>query len=218
MALREGDISGHTIVLIGRFNASILQPAWLEAQGLFEGRNLELREQMIVPPITALNLGWMSLEVTDDRAAFATLEESTSPAPLRDFVVDLFRVLEHTPIWSLGMNHTLHFSLRDGGWEHITGSLAPGGVLADRHQGARLSSTTWEIPRVDGLNGVVNLTLQPSQRLSGGVFADWNSHVDLAAAAPSAGGARQAVEVLQTRWDDDRRNAAETFQFIRGLA
>jgi hypothetical protein len=50
VAVREGDLAGDTIVLVGRFNTAILQPAWLEAQGLFEGRNIEVHQQISSRP------------------------------------------------------------------------------------------------------------------------------------------------------------------------
>ncbi len=213
--MREGDISGHSIVLIGRFNPAILQPAWLEAVGLLEGRDLQVHDQLIVPPLTALNFGWMSLEVTEDRAAFSVLEEATSPAPLRDFVVDLFRILEHTPVFSLGMNHTLHFALRNG-WQMVSAAAVPGGALEARFPDATLRSATWTLPRPDGLRGAVYLKLEPSQRLPDGGWAEWNSHVDLAPPT-TVTGARPAIEALELHWDNDRRSAAATFDYIRDL-
>jgi hypothetical protein len=217
VVLREGDLAGDTIVLRGRFNPSIVQPRWLEAQGLFDGRNIEVREEVIMPPLTLLDLGWLTAEITEERAAFSTLDESVTPGPLRDFVVDLFRVLEHTPIYAMGMNHGVHLALSEGGWERIAERLAPAESLRKRFADIAVTSLVWRIPRDDELHGTVNLTVQPSQRLTSGAWSEWNSHVDLSRPEEAAG-ALPAVEVLQTHWDDDRRRAMDTFHFLRGLA
>ena len=217
MSSREGDIAADSIVLLDQFNTAILQPAWLEAQGLFEGRNIDVREQFITPPVVVLNLAWMGLEVTEQRAAFTTTDESATPGPLRDFVVDLFRILEHTPIYGLGMNHVMHFTWAEGGWGRLSQRLAPSEPLQGFFPEAALTGLSWKIPRSDGLEGEINLKLEPSHRLTEGGWAEWNSHVSLAA-PDSARGARPAVEVLQGEWDEDRRHAMETFGFVRGLA
>jgi hypothetical protein len=158
----------------------------------------------------------MALEVTEQRAAFTTTDESATPGPLRDFVVDLFRVLEHTPIHAMGMNHLLHFVLTEGGWDRLAQRLGPSEPLQAVFPGAGLTSIGWKIPRSDGLDGEINLQLQPSRRPPRGGWSEWNSHVNLSS-AESAEGARPAVEMLEAEWDDDRRRAMETFDFLRSL-
>jgi hypothetical protein len=217
MVLREGDLTGDTIVLLGSFNTAILQPAWLEAQGLFEGRSIEVRQHINTPPVVILNLGWFVVQVLESQAVFSTTDESPTPGPLRDFVVALFRILEHTPISALGMNHALHFVLSEDGWNRLAERLARGDEFANALPGARLTSIAWRLPRDDGLEGNVNLKLEPSQRLSNGGWAEWNSHVVLST-PEQASNAGPAVEVLEARWDDDRRQAMESFQFLRTLA
>jgi hypothetical protein len=217
MAVREGDLADDTIVMLGKFNAGILQPAWLEAQGLVATHDLKLEEQLIAPPITMLKFGWMAMQVTEDRAVFVTSAEAPTPGPLADFVVDLFRILEHTPVYALGMNHVLHFVLADGAWDRIAERIAPPAAVEDALPDASLTTVQWGMPRRDGLAGRVNVTVQPSERLSKGGFIEWNSHVDLAEPADAAG-AMPAVEVLRERWDEDRRDALETFDRVRELA
>jgi hypothetical protein len=76
MVVREGDLFGDTIVMLGSFNTPILQPAWLEAQGLFEGRNIEVRQHINTPPVVILNLGSLVVQVTESQAVFGTTDES----------------------------------------------------------------------------------------------------------------------------------------------
>jgi hypothetical protein len=212
--VRAGDVETDSIVLLGHFNPSLLQPKWLEAQRLFEGREIEVGETLITPPVTELNLGWLQVQVMEGRASFTTTEEVTSAGLLRDFVVDLFRVLEHTPVSAIGMNRLQHFGLPSGAWDRLISKLGPYAPVRDGLPGAVTKSLAWEAPREDGLTGHRALTLQPSARLEGGAWISWNSHVALGDEQRGS----DAVEVLEQRWDPERRTGTSMADFFRSLA
>jgi hypothetical protein len=208
------DVESDSIVLLGHFNPGLIQPNWLETQGLFEGREIKVGDAIVTPPVTTLNLGWLVVEVLEQRASFTTTEEATSAGLLRDFVVDLFRILEHTPVSAIGMNQFQHFGLPDGAWDRLIAKLGPSDLLQDALPGAATKSLRWDAPREDGLAGHRALTLEPSVRLAGGAWVSWNSHVDLGADKRGS----DAVAVLEQRWDHDRRTATSMADFLRGLA
>jgi hypothetical protein len=145
------DVESDSIVLLGHFNPGLIQPNWLETQGLFEGREIKVGDAIVTPPVTTLNLGWLVVEVLEQRASFTTTEEATSAGLLRDFVVDLFRILEHTPVSAIGMNQFQHFGLPDGAWDRLIAKLGPSDLLQDALPGAATKSLRWDAPREDGL-------------------------------------------------------------------
>jgi hypothetical protein len=102
-------LDGASIVVLGSFNPKIFQPFWFANQGLIRPEEAEKAELAVVhPEISAFNLGWVAVQVSNDRFTASTLKD---PVLMRDFVLGTFQILEHTPVRLMGMNRDLHYTL-----------------------------------------------------------------------------------------------------------
>src|SRR5437867_1304432 len=104
MALPNCEIEGVSIVLRGNFNPSIFQPAWLASHSLLRRQEADAAKiNVIHPELTSFTAEWLILEVTKDRFGAATIHQAHAE-PLRDLVLGVFTLLEHTPFTKMGMN------------------------------------------------------------------------------------------------------------------
>ena len=93
----EPDISGASVVLLGKFNPSIFTPAWFALHSLLpKGAAEDATLQVAHQQVTAFSTDWLRLEVTANRFLVETLQ-----APyirLCDLVACVFKEhLYHTP-------------------------------------------------------------------------------------------------------------------------
>lgn len=126
MANRRPDYEGATIVLLGTFNPAIFQPAWLGASKIIRQEEADSATiTMVNPKLTAFSADWLNLQVIAERFQALTLNSAHYQA-LRDVVISIFGVLEHTPIWTLGMNRDMHFKINsEEQWHQLGHILAP---------------------------------------------------------------------------------------------
>lgn len=100
-----------SIVVLGSFNPTIIQPLWLANKKLIrEEENEKAKIAVIHNDLTQFSLGWANFSVTPDRfevncSAISYFE------PTKDLVLSIFDVLRETPVKSFGINHLLHYDL-----------------------------------------------------------------------------------------------------------
>ena len=100
-----------SIVLLGNFNPAIFHPEWLAAKQLIRSSEAAAAALDVVhAELAQFRMGWLRLTVTRDRFVAETSDPSHQ-APLRDLVVGIFELLEHTPTTRLGLNRTVHVDL-----------------------------------------------------------------------------------------------------------
>src|SRR5438067_1325316 len=104
------EFSGVSVVCAGSFNPAILQPQWLADKELVPAEAAEhARERLLVTPqLAAFTADWLSVQVTTDQAAFATVEDGRD-FDLRDFARSVWELLPETPIDAVGINSDAHF-------------------------------------------------------------------------------------------------------------
>src|SRR4051812_16063321 len=121
----EPETGSVAIVLLGRFNPAIFSPLWFSRSGITTERETDQAEISIIhPDVSIFRIGTKNLHVDRERFQIETTE-----APwviILDFVLRTFReALPHTPVFQLGINRLVHFSV---GSEEIRNRI--GGVLA----------------------------------------------------------------------------------------
>jgi len=173
-----------SVVLIGDFNPAIVQPFWLANRKLIreqEAQNAKI--DIVHNEISKFSIGWASIEVTRDRFEIKT---SQAPyfEPLRDLVVEIFKILKETPLKSFGLNHLKYFDLRDKEHHYNFGDkLAPLNNWNQNLNDPRLFNLEIvEIQRKDGKKGQYRIRVQPPDiQLSTnfGVLININDHLDL---------------------------------------
>lgn len=180
--LTDQDMS---IVLIGSFNPKIFHPDWLLRYGLIPTVDADGAEVEIVHnELSRFSLAWLDIEVTHDRF-IARTHDPAQFLPLRDLIASAFKILEHTPATSLGINSNMHFSLGDDveGWHKIGDTLAPKEIWNESlPERVGLATLAVQSPRQDNLDGKLLVSVKPSRKHDAdeyGIFINVNSHVDL---------------------------------------
>jgi hypothetical protein len=110
MPIPNCELEGSSIVLVGAFNPAIFHPSWLSEHAIVRaGAADEAEVQVVSPEISSFTAQWLSLQVTREQFQASTSDPRYFE-PLRDLVVSVFTLLEHTPIRQMGINRDMHFS------------------------------------------------------------------------------------------------------------
>ena len=169
-----------SIVLIGSFNPTIFHPSWLLHYGLIQERDKENAEvEVIHNDISIIRGQWFALEVTRSRF-IAKSNDASHFEPLRDLVISIFKLLEHTPVNQMGLNRGLHFDVKiDQVWHKIGHVLAPKTIWRKYLKEPGLRALTIEGQRNDEFKGNINVTVRPVIGSSYAVAVAVNNHCEL---------------------------------------
>ena len=203
MEKHQADIQGLVIVVRGHFNPIIFSPVWFSSEGLIRKEEAAKAETQIVnPDVVSFNLDWLRLQVTRETFFVETTKDSYEDV-LRDLVAGTFKLLRHTPLTMMGINRHLHFRTESvEKWHQIGDILAPKKIWNDIFNKPGLKSLSIvESDRDDGLNGHIQLKIEPSARVNPGLFISTNDHFQVND-AESALGADEILDILENRWQE----------------
>ena len=100
-----------SIVLVGAFNPAIYHPEWFLRNGLVSEDDLSDQEiELVHNDLSRFSFAWLSVQVQSNKFIARTNDPSQF-IPLRDLIVSVFSILEHTPITNLGMNYLATYTL-----------------------------------------------------------------------------------------------------------
>jgi len=172
-----------TLVILGKFNPTIIQPFWLVSKNLIreqEGKNAKI--EIIHPQLVRFDLDWVFIEVTEDRFVLKTSKEPFFN-PTKDLMESIFSYLPETPIRAMGINHLLHYNIpNEDLYYQIGDRLAPLSNWTDLQKEPRLLElSVMSKKRDDGLPGQFTAKVQPSNELSTrtGLLLSLNDHLAL---------------------------------------
>lgn len=214
------EISECSIVMLGKFNPAIFQPAWLEAMGVEAKFNDEIDTLNVIHnDYSSYKVGGREYSVQRDR--FMVKTSSAPWIQIMDVATKVFgELLSHTPIHAFGVNFTQHYSLESFEKRKALGRLlAPiepwgdFGNLMDvddpKMVGGLLSLNMQFQEELEGCNVRVNSRVGPSSQLTSdvGVEMEINSHFALADYEVISGTA-PSIQIL-TREFENRVAASE---------
>jgi hypothetical protein len=207
MNLPKLEIDGLSIVLIGSFNPSIFQPQWLVAQGLIsqtEASEYEKDIQIISPQVSSFKLSMGAISVTPQVFQVIT-KKSPYFEKVRDLVIGIFRILQHTPIIQMGINWDRHYKFsNEEQWHELGFKLAPKEPWKNILKNPGLFDLKIQGKRTDNNIGQIIVTVAPSRGFSiqYGVYLQINDHYDiqhLYKENPSVG-CTPILDLLQKNW------------------
>lgn len=196
------------IVHRGHFNPAIFQPSWFAAQELIRPKEAESAEVEIIHPQAAMfNTDWLQLLVRQDRFQ-ATTTQASYYEPLRDLVFGTLAILSHTPIRSLGINREFQFRYpSEPDWRRIGDRLAPKEDWQAFLKNPGLLSLTMKGVRPDGIDGYIQVKVEPSTKVEYGVYINVNDHYQLAIGEETPPGTQRAREIISSQWHNSMRQA-----------
>jgi hypothetical protein len=178
-----GARQGTIISLRGFFNPSIFQPAWFARQGLIPAEEADAAEVNVIhSQVSAFETTSFRLQVTPE-----TFDLTVAGKPIdqlaRDVAFGTFKVLRHTPIGALGINHFRHFEApSEKAWHSVGDRLAPKDfwqqfMTRPGMQALVIRDVEAEFRRPDGFRGWLDVRIEPSVVVTPhGVFVLVNDH------------------------------------------
>jgi hypothetical protein len=196
------EIQDKSIILLGNFNPVIIQPAWLAAKGLIREEAYKKADvRVISPQITDFQATWFKILVTNDYFQALTQDPSTIDL-LKDLVVGIFHLLEHTPIRCMGINTMRHYSIDNIELYHKIGhALAPKKDLWDKiFSKPGMERLIISSPRPDDHKGCVRVDVQPSKRINEGLFIGINDHFEISNIKETLTNCYEIIDTLDSVW------------------
>ena len=206
-----------TIVLVGRFNPAIFQPAWFALHEMLGQKEADGAEvQLIQAGVSQFKVDQFELLVLSNRFSITSLDGH--PEHIRDLVISCFgQYLTHTPVQFLGINRGVHFDtgsfeVRDkvgsrlapkDGWGSWGEEIDASPLEPRDARGGMTSISMTQRQRPDGRKGHVQAKVEPSGRVENntGIFVNVNDHFDLSGAGQAVQDASSAVAVLEANWE-----------------
>jgi hypothetical protein len=194
------DKLSYDIVLVGKFNPLIFQPAWLEKEGLITKREADNSKITLMhADIVIFALDYCSLEITQERFFIKTQDE-TYLESMRDLIVGSFRLLRHTPVYRMGINKHVLIKLSSIDEWHAAGHrLAPKELWEGILEKPGTRSLTMEGVRNDGLTGYLRVIVGPSETAEYGIYINVNDHYEVKEQKISMG-CDEIINILESNW------------------
>jgi len=195
------EIENLNIVLLGSFNPQIFQPAWFASQGLIRKEEADSTKiEVIHNEIASLSIESLKLQITQDRY-FASTPDASSYEVLRDLTMGCFRILHHTPIRAMGLNHGFHFLMpSEDDWHAVGIGLAPPEPWSKILQNPVLGVLTMQGARPDKYKGHIQVRVEPSSQVKPGVFVTFNDHYE-PKVDPPAQGCDEIIDILNSNFN-----------------
>lgn len=196
------DIQGLSIVVIGDFNPAIMQPRWFSDNELIRAKEAEKADVEIVhKKVTSFKTESFGLQVTEDQFTVRT-QDPTMFLPLRDLTFGTFSILEHTPIRAFGINRDQHVQLgSEEEWHAFGHFFAPKAAWQEILQEPGLKALSIEGRRAGAPDAVISFRIQPSKRVSHGIFIHMNEHYQIDENLNGPDAMALFLEKLRTAWE-----------------
>jgi hypothetical protein len=214
MPIRPIEIEGVSIVALGNFNPKIFHPIWFASEGLIqksEGENAAV--EVITQDLSSFSIGWLRVHVTRDAFSASTNQPQYYEA-LRDITCSTFTLLRHTPINQFGLNRLFHFvshSLDD--WHGLGHRLTPKKPWEGILDTPGMIRIVMQGKRPDQFKGQLNITVEPSGRVSPGVYVQVNDHYDLTENKEDFHGG-ECGQLIASQWEASMTNGEIIAQSI----
>jgi hypothetical protein len=191
------EIEATNIVLLGNFNPAIFQPAWLVAHNLIRKEEGDAAKiQVIAAEVASFATDWLNLLVTQNKFQASTSDPSHYE-PLRDLVLGIFLLLEHTPFDKMGINREMHFKMPSvEAWHEVGHLLVPKEIWREFLGDPGMRSVSVEGSPKHAPDTVLRVKVEPSTRVQPGVYVETNQHHQ--ASGPDA--PRQLMGILRDKW------------------
>jgi len=168
-------------VLVGSFNPAIFHPEWLARHNLIPVDDLEgAKVEIVHQDISKFFLDWLGIDVLRNKFIARTNDPSKFD-PLRDLVISIFKILDHTPVKQLGMNLIIDYEIfTEDNWHKIGDVLAPKNIWAKSlPERIGLKTLTVHSPRKDDFEGFIQVSIGPTESNKFQVRINVNNHIEL---------------------------------------
>ncbi len=222
------EIDGVSIVMLGSFNPAIFTPAWFALHSLLPKGVADSAELAVAhPQMTSFSADWLRLNVTPEKFQVETVQ--APQIRVQDIAVRVFAEhLPHTPLTAFGINRNVHFLVKDlaarSRLGRILAPVEPWGSWGQEfgsdgeHGGMKSLTMSQNDPTERSFGGQINVTVQPSSQVGGGitgVFVGINDHYVLGTSEPSAAGS--SMELLEANFKSSQDRSEAIIDHVMSL-
>lgn len=205
------------LVMIGAFNPKIFHPYWMKSVELFTDTeaadsNIEINNN----DLSIFAMDWMRFEATQQRLTIFS-EQHPYFDRIVDFASQLFRILRHTPIYVLGINHHYHFKFKDEEtWHKIGHTLAPKEYWSRVFKNPGMERIEITSPREDEYAGKFMARCDNSRRVIPGIQIHLNDHYEIGEPKEVIG-AEQTAHILENQYTFSYKKSQEVVKTILSI-
>ena len=204
MPVANCEVEGVSVVFVGSFNPAIFQPAWLSSHGMIrEGEAEKAKLEVVSPDVTSFKADWLGIQVTRDRFQAYTADPRFFE-PLRDLVLSIFAILEHTPIRQMGINRDMHYMSSIEQMNRFGDLIAPKEKWRKYFERPLLETIVMIGKRPSSDAKVFRVTVQPSAHVKPGIYVGTNEHYDVEESEDSTS---VILNLLRSSWENCQRYA-----------
>jgi hypothetical protein len=209
------ELSGLDIVIIGSFNPAIFHPAWFAKNSLIMSSESETARVTISnADVTDFSLDWLNCRVFQERFQLSTNQEPYFDV-LKDLALSTFILLPHTPIIQLGINFQYHYPLKsEEAWHKVGNSLAPKSFWSKHLRQPGMKIVTIQGERQDDEKGFMFVRVEPSVRVTFGIYMMFTDHYELNPENEIGNGAIALNRILTKNWESSQQKAREIAEDI----
>ncbi len=188
-----------SIVLLGQFTPALFQPTWFAARGLIREQEAEAAEiKVIHPQVTQFRSEWLQIYVNVSSFQALTTRESYNE-PLRDLVLGIFSLIEHTPVSAMGINCDFEYIFRDQkSWHEIGHRLAPKKVWEGVMDSPGLLHLIMQGNRPDKYSGYLRASINSAG--DAGLTIQVNDHYQIEAINKIEPQTQIVLRILREQW------------------
>jgi hypothetical protein len=196
-------LQGVTVIVLGSFNPRIFEPLWLSSHDLVaEPEAIAAERELIDKDFARIVFPWATLIVLGDRLQVESAGETVSQAQVRDLLVGILRLLPHTPVAMVSIQHGGHVQLdSEEQWHSVGHELAPKEVWSDILEQPGMFDFAMMGKRTDDLQGSIKVRIQPSQVVHPGLFVNINDEF-VVAEQDKLEPARHGADLLEQTWPE----------------
>ena len=211
------DVYTLSIVFLGEFNPSIIQPFWLAEKELIrEGEADSAKIELIHNDLVRFELDWVRFEIVKQRFELRSSKEPYFEA-VRDLAISIFEILKETPLNAVGINHIKNFSLRtEKEYNDIGNRLAPFKNWNNFFSDPKLLQLEMvDLKRKDKLYGNFRVKVSASDanlNIRYGVAFNINDHYTISPGSKGRNG--EIVKILSEQWKLSMENATEVIESV----
>ena len=188
-------------IVTGNFNPRIVEPLWLAKYGLVPEEEAEVAgRQLLDGDLSHVTFPWADLVVLQDRLQLESAEEMMNEAQIRDLAIGVLRLLPHTPIDAVSIQHrAVVIAKSEDEWHEVGHRLAPKELWADILDSPGMFDFAMQGTRSDELQGSWKVRVRPVSDPKLGIWINVNDEVRLPDLNEPEPGAR-AADLIQELW------------------
>ena len=212
MSSYRKEIEGVAIVLAGAFSPAAYTPGWFAAHKLLSTDDADAADiKVVTNDVAQFQTDQLLVQVTPD-----FIEISTSQSPYeaaRDLMLGALSIAVSPPLRGLGFSLRRHYQVDDeDAWHDAGHAIVPQDFWNSDLTDPSMRRVQMQGKRNDDFPGAINLQLEPSVRITNGIYVSVNSHFELDPEEPSS--LDTAVEVLESRFESELSNAMKLLDML----